>query len=89
MDAGGRPDPIRRISVLSTGSVRIRPEHGHRSWRPIPLWLLTSQRWTPPLPINVYVVEHERGLVLFDAGQALIEAVIEIGEPSVVEAHQV
>jgi N-acyl homoserine lactone hydrolase len=69
MDADGPSDPIRRVSVLSTGSVRIRPEHGHRNWRPLPLWLLTSQQWTPPLPINVYVIEHERGLVLFDAGQ--------------------
>jgi glyoxylase-like metal-dependent hydrolase (beta-lactamase superfamily II) len=32
-------------------------------------WLLTSRRWTPPRPINVYVIEHERGLVLFDTGQ--------------------
>ena len=32
-------------------------------------WLNTSRRWTAPLPINVYVIEHERGLVLFDTGQ--------------------
>lgn len=61
--------PIRRLSVVSTGSVRIRPEHGHRSWRPLAWWLLTSRRWTQPLPINVYVIEHDSGLVLFDAGQ--------------------
>ncbi len=61
--------PIRRLSMLSTGAVKIRPEHGHRNWRPLPLWLLTSQQWTAPLPINVYVIEHEQGLVLFDTGQ--------------------
>jgi glyoxylase-like metal-dependent hydrolase (beta-lactamase superfamily II) len=33
------------------------------------MWLLMSRRWTHPLPINVYVVEHEHGLVLFDSGQ--------------------
>ena len=32
-------------------------------------WLLTSRQWTPPRPINVYVVEHARGLILFDTGQ--------------------
>ena len=32
-------------------------------------WLLTSRRWTSPRPINVYVVEHRDGLVLFDTGQ--------------------
>jgi glyoxylase-like metal-dependent hydrolase (beta-lactamase superfamily II) len=32
-------------------------------------WLLTSRTWTAPRPINVYVLEHERGLVLFDTGQ--------------------
>ncbi|MDQ7994184.1 MAG: N-acyl homoserine lactonase family protein [Propionicimonas sp.] len=69
MSPSGDTGPIRRLSVLSTGSVRIRPEHGHRTWRPLPVWLLTSRRWTPPLPINVFVIEHDRGLVLFDTGQ--------------------
>jgi glyoxylase-like metal-dependent hydrolase (beta-lactamase superfamily II) len=32
-------------------------------------WLMTSRKWTAPRPINVYVIEHERGLVLFDTGQ--------------------
>jgi glyoxylase-like metal-dependent hydrolase (beta-lactamase superfamily II) len=32
-------------------------------------WLLTSRRWTPPLPINVYVIEHTQGLILLDTGQ--------------------
>lgn len=69
MNATGQQDPIRSIQILSTGSVKIRPEHGHRNWKPVGLWLLTSNEWTPPLPINVFVIEHERGLVLFDCGQ--------------------
>jgi hypothetical protein len=32
-------------------------------------WLLTSRKWTAPLPINAYVVEHSNGLILFDTGQ--------------------
>ncbi|MEU1970511.1 N-acyl homoserine lactonase family protein [Microbacterium sp. NPDC019599] len=54
---------------MSTGSVRIRPEHARRTWKPLALWLLTSRRWTSELPINVFVIEHADGLVLFDAGQ--------------------
>ncbi len=62
-------DPIERVSVLSTGSVRIRPDHALSTWRPLYWWLFTSRRWTEPRPINVYVVEHRDGLVLFDTGQ--------------------
>ena len=62
-------DPIARVSVLSTGSVAIRPEHVGPTWKPQLLWLFTSRRWTAPRPINVYVIEHREGLVLFDAGQ--------------------
>ncbi|HSJ61704.1 MAG TPA: N-acyl homoserine lactonase family protein [Jiangellaceae bacterium] len=62
-------DPINRVSVLSTGSVAIRPEHVGPTWKNTYVWLFTSTRWTEPRPINVYVIEHRRGLVLFDTGQ--------------------
>jgi N-acyl homoserine lactone hydrolase len=62
-------DPIARVAVLSTGSVAIRPEHVGPTNKSQTNWLLTSRRWTTPLAINVYVLEHERGLVLFDTGQ--------------------
>jgi N-acyl homoserine lactone hydrolase len=32
-------------------------------------WILGSRQWMPPRPVNVYVIEHARGLVLFDLGQ--------------------
>ncbi|KRE25786.1 hypothetical protein ASG80_22115 [Agromyces sp. Soil535] len=60
---------IRRVSVVSTGTVMIRPEHAESDGTPLMWWLNTSRRWTQPRPINVYVIEHERGLVLFDTGQ--------------------
>src|SRR5690348_2899878 len=37
--------------------------------KPLYWWLLTSRQWTPPQAINVYVIEHARGLILFDTGQ--------------------
>jgi N-acyl homoserine lactone hydrolase len=39
------------------------------TWQPTFLWVLTSSRWTAPRPVNVYVIEHRDGLVLFDTGQ--------------------
>ncbi len=63
------PDPIADVSVLSTGSVVIRPEHVGPTKLNTYVWLATSRRWTAPLPINVYVVEHRDGLVVFDTGQ--------------------
>jgi N-acyl homoserine lactone hydrolase len=62
-------DPIRRVSVVSTGQVQIRPDHVASTWRPTAWWLLTSRTWTRPRPINAYVIEHRDGLVLFDTGQ--------------------
>ncbi len=63
-------DPIRKISVISTGTVQIRPEHVGPTCQNTYLWLLlTARKWTPPRPINTYVIEHREGLVLFDTGQ--------------------
>jgi N-acyl homoserine lactone hydrolase len=62
-------DPVRRVAVVSTGQVRIRPDHVQSTWRPMAWWLLASRSWTVPRPINAYVIEHRDGLVLFDTGQ--------------------
>ena len=65
----GTPDPVRAVSVISTGTVEIHPEHAIGTSKPLYWWLLTSRRWLPPRPINVYVIEHANGLLLFDTGQ--------------------
>src|SRR5215217_836715 len=62
-------DPISAVSAISTGTVAIRPEHVGPTWKNTYVWLFTSRRWTAPRPINVYVIEHREGLVLFDTGQ--------------------
>jgi hypothetical protein len=41
------PGAVKAVSVISTGTVRIRPEHPCRSRKPPYWWLLTSRRWTP------------------------------------------
>ena len=62
-------DPISRVSVLSTGTVQIRPEHVGPTRKNTYAWLATSRAWTNPRPINTFVIEHRNGLVLFDTGQ--------------------
>jgi N-acyl homoserine lactone hydrolase len=43
-------DPIRRVSIVSTGQVQIRPDHVESTWRPMAWWLLASRTWTGPRP---------------------------------------
>ena len=64
----GPAGAVKAVSVVSTGTVQIRPEHPYGTRKPLYWWLLTSRRWTPPRPINVYVIEHAKGLILFDTG---------------------
>jgi glyoxylase-like metal-dependent hydrolase (beta-lactamase superfamily II) len=66
---GGTPDPVKAVSVVSTGTVEVRPEHALGTSKPLYWWLLTSRSWLPPRPINAYVIEHAKGLLLFDTGQ--------------------
>lgn len=60
---------VRSVEVVSTGWVKIHPEHAESRRTPMLWWLATSRRWTQKLPISVYVIEHADGLVLFDTGQ--------------------
>lgn len=60
-------DPIKSVRAISTGSGEVHPEHIFGTRKPELWWIFTSRRWIPT-PINVFVIEHTRGLVLFDAG---------------------
>jgi glyoxylase-like metal-dependent hydrolase (beta-lactamase superfamily II) len=60
---------VKAVSVISTGAAQIHPEQPYGTRKPLYWWLLTSRQWTPPRPINVYVIEHAKGLILFDTGQ--------------------
>jgi glyoxylase-like metal-dependent hydrolase (beta-lactamase superfamily II) len=62
------------VSILQTGTVRIRPTHQTQSAKlPVPLRrarVLTDRRWTAPLPINTYLIGHPEGPILFDTGES-------------------
>lgn len=60
---------VQRVARFSTGTVDIHPQHAYRGHSPMYWWILTSRRWRTGCPINVYVIEHTDGVVLFDTGQ--------------------
>lgn len=59
--------PIRRVTVINTGSGGAHREHLYGTRKPA-LWWIFFGRQRVKLPINVYVIEHADGLVLFDTG---------------------
>lgn len=63
------PGLVHAVATFSTGRVQIHPQHAHGSRLPSLAWILLSPTWGDWRPIHVFVVEHDRGLVLFDAGQ--------------------
>lgn len=58
---------IEDVQVFSTGSGEQHEEHRFGSRMPKLWWALTSRSWIK-LPINVFVIRHRDGLVLFDTG---------------------
>ncbi len=61
---------VSRVSVLQVGRVRVRPDNVAGTWRPMLWWTAFSRSWTPWLPVNVVVVEHDAGVLLVDTGQS-------------------
>ena len=61
--------PVRAVHGLTLGEVQVRPKNIEGSGTPMLWWTLTARTWSPWLPVLAFVIEHERGLVLFDTGQ--------------------
>lgn len=63
-----------KVSILETGTIRIRPSHmAQPASRPVALRrlrVLADRRWTDPIPINTYLIEHPDGPILFDTGES-------------------
>ena len=63
------------LSILETGTIRIRPSHRTQSAdRPVLLRRMKvvfgDSHWTEPLPINTYLIDHPDGPILFDTGES-------------------
>jgi len=61
-------EPVRSVRVVSTGGAEAHREHIRGTHKPALWWIFAGRKWVH-LPINVFVIEHARGLVLFDTGQ--------------------
>lgn len=60
-----------RVHAISTGTVRVteRQRRGQGPGPLRPLLTMADRRWTDPLPINVWVIEHPEGVILVDTGE--------------------
>ena len=58
---------IRKIAIISTGLGEGHPEHINGTKKPTMFWVLFSRRWVR-MPIYLFVIEHNEGLILFDTG---------------------
>jgi glyoxylase-like metal-dependent hydrolase (beta-lactamase superfamily II) len=59
-----------RIHAIQTGAVAIHERQRIGAEGPLrQLKMLTDNRWTEPLPILVWVIEHTEGLIVVDTGE--------------------
>jgi glyoxylase-like metal-dependent hydrolase (beta-lactamase superfamily II) len=60
-----------RIHSISTGHVQVHPSQvrGRGTGLARRLTVLRDTRWTPPLPIHAWAIEHPEGLILVDTGE--------------------
>ena len=61
-------DPIRNVTVLTTGEGKVHHEHVYGTRKPELIWIFFGRRWVR-LPIHLYLIDHADALVLFDTGQ--------------------
>ncbi|MEN8145759.1 MAG: MBL fold metallo-hydrolase [Gemmatimonadota bacterium] len=59
---------VRSVAVIRTGWGEAHREHVYGSRKPA-LWWIFAGRKRVRLPINVFIIEHSDGLILFDTGQ--------------------
>ncbi|MBX9470483.1 N-acyl homoserine lactonase family protein [Microcella sp.] len=62
--------PVRAVHAITLGEVQVRPKNIEGTGTPMLWWTLTARTWSPWLPVLAFVIEHERGTVLFDTGQS-------------------
>ena len=60
--------PVGAVHGLTVGRVQVRPKNIAGTGTPMLWWTLTARTWSDWLPVHAFVVEHERGTVLFDTG---------------------
>ncbi|MGB0972149.1 MAG: N-acyl homoserine lactonase family protein [Mycobacterium sp.] len=69
-------DAVKAVAVITTCEAEGHHEHIYGTRKPSLWWIFFGRRWVS-MPVNVYAIEHEQGLVLFDTGH----------DPAVADAH--
>lgn len=59
--------PVREVTAVQVGAVGLHVEHMYGTRKPTLWWIFWSRRFVT-VPVNVFVVEHDDGLILFDTG---------------------
>jgi glyoxylase-like metal-dependent hydrolase (beta-lactamase superfamily II) len=65
------PEQNMNIHAIQTGTVAVKqsqPDGGDRSRRSL-LRVMADSRWTEPLPIYAWLIEHPEGLIVVDTGE--------------------
>ncbi len=65
---------VRNVSVISTGSASMHREHMYGTRKPSLWWVARGKDWIDGIPLNVFIIEHDHGLVLFDTGMDPVAA---------------
>lgn len=60
--------PIKALSVINTGIAEMHAQHLQGSRLNPLLWVFFGRKWIKNRPLSVFIIEHEKDLVLFDAG---------------------
>ncbi len=60
-----------RVHAISTGTVRVteRQRRGEGPGPLRPILTMADRRWTDPLPIHVWAIEHPEGVIVVDTGE--------------------
>lgn len=58
---------VHNVSAIAIGTADLHHEHMYGTRKPTLWWIFVSKR-RHTVPLNVFVIEHDDGLILFDAG---------------------
>jgi glyoxylase-like metal-dependent hydrolase (beta-lactamase superfamily II) len=58
-----------KVHAIQTGTVQVKPSQQRGEGRARVLKTMTDRRWTEPLPIYAWLIEHPEGLIVVDTGE--------------------
>ncbi len=64
----GKQSPVKQVAAIRTGIASMHAQHLKGSRLNPLMWVFFGRKWITDRPISVFVIEHEKGMVLFDAG---------------------